>query len=78
MRISAILARGCSPPHGHSVTPASMLSINESVFMPLFVAWREPDVSQNGINNLENGVRCFMTEQGAGFERNSKRQSDNL
>jgi hypothetical protein len=41
-----------------------MLSINESVFMPLSVAWRESDIFENGINKLENGVRCFMTEQG--------------
>jgi hypothetical protein len=41
-----------------------MLSINESVFMPLSVAWRKPDIFENDINKLENGVRCFMTGQG--------------
>lgn len=35
LRISADIACDCSPPHGHSVTPARDLSINESVFMPL-------------------------------------------
>jgi len=39
-----------------------MLSINESVFMPLSVAWREPDIFEKGIDKLENEVRCFMTE----------------